>query len=76
MFRVQVSHTQTRTVPVYKWEWDPKQGKHVRGAKIEDKEVSRTRVMFSGSEAAFDIWKKTHHLPADAEIKRWPKKNR
>jgi hypothetical protein len=54
--RVKVTHTQMRLV-----------------SKDDEpqKWIGRTRVMFCGSEAAFEIWRQGHTIPTDAVVKHY-----
>lgn len=72
--KIRVVHTTKREVPIYKHELV--RGRHVPTDKVlEVKEVERSRVLFSGSETAFEIWKQDHVLPPDAKITRKVKRD-
>jgi hypothetical protein len=69
MIKVRVTNNQVRNVPVYRYEF--KKGRNVRTKDVvRVDEVTNKSVIFSGSETAFDIWKKGHTLPAGAEVER------
>lgn len=75
--RIRVTHSTEREIPVYKYELE-QQAEYSRkperfvntGRVIRTDTFVREKVLFSGSEAAFDIWKVRHFLPADAKIER------
>jgi len=74
--RVQVTTTQNRTIPVYKWEYDVKKKKHVNtNVLIREDVVASERILFSGSEDAYDIFKLNHFIPANAIVRRWRQQN-
>lgn len=67
--KIRVTHKQVRDVPIYRQEWENGKWRKTKDVLRVDK-IERERVLFSGSDKAFDIWKKVHWLPHDANIDR------
>lgn len=65
--KVRVINNTERTVPIHKYEYTGKRFKKTNDIIREDM-VKREKILFSGSHAAFQIWKSAHKIPHTARI--------
>lgn len=67
--KIRVTFTHVRKVPVFKYEVDLKTGLYEKTKTIiRTDSISKSQVLFSGTETAFNIWKKGHLLPEGSKV--------
>jgi len=68
--RVRVIHTTVREVTIYRYKVE--KGLNIKTDEvIRVDEITNTKQMFAGSEAAFKAWSAVHYIPPTAKIERF-----
>ena len=70
MLRVRL--VQTNQVPVLRYIWNSETQSHVKTDEVIRVDTVE-RVIFSGSQDAFEIWKQSHKIPENTTTKMYPK---